>query len=313
VQDLQRSRVPHCPDCGSRRRPRARDWATLTSADTQKFFTDYAALQGSALAEQMVATVSFQTQERLTAHAGEKGEYYPLSVYQDKGYSESALKNIEKNCKSKFDAVLNEHVYKLDISEEGHKSEDIQINQRAFEPRKKRAAASDDDSDAGAKSKKGKSGKKAEDKKEANESKDVKKGKGGKNAEDAKKACAAKAKARQASMALAPVLLTLQTLMQQKLVMNFIIQRLPAYILDDAHAWHRKLAAMNDVVQRVLTEIGNEADCNDVREMKGICKEAAKFTKDLQTMVAIAEGSGAGAPSSVPSSASSMPRTPISR
>jgi hypothetical protein len=106
------------------------DFARLGPDEQHQFYIDNVQLKGSELAGNMELAIKFTKEDKNTAYVKDGGKYYPLSVYSSRGYSAAALKNIEQRAASKFDAILGESVYKVEISEEGSIKEDVRSQQR---------------------------------------------------------------------------------------------------------------------------------------------------------------------------------------
>jgi hypothetical protein len=78
-------------------------------------------------------------------------------------------------------------------------------------------------------------------------------------------------------------------MVQQKFSQVSIVSRLPPYAPDEAHHWLRKLTAFNEACTRLLTDAGTDGDVAEAETMKKEAKGAAKFVRDLQMLIGIAE------------------------
>lgn len=122
----------------------ATDWRQLSAEQKRDFLKQHGDDQekhaGEAL---MTALVSF-TKERSSTTTGQVwGDFLPLSVYETKGFSAAALKNIANHCPSRWDAVLGEMVYQYNITSGGTRDEETILNHVQYQPHQKRPAPQD--------------------------------------------------------------------------------------------------------------------------------------------------------------------------
>jgi hypothetical protein len=109
----------------------AKDWTKISTEEKTKFMQDHCDTMGDDLASAML---EFTREVKSTVRATNLGEYLPVSVYETRGFSQTAIDNIKKKCPSRFDASLGEETYQYMVVGGGEINEDTTGTSRTHGP-----------------------------------------------------------------------------------------------------------------------------------------------------------------------------------
>lgn len=262
----------------SRKGSLAADWAKVPDDQKKDFIMRASELKSEELEKGMAVFMSMQKENVESVNSSTAGEYYPLSVYAAKGYSEENLKGIEESAPKKFDAVLKDWTFQYMVDGSGAKTEENTKNITSYEPvgqpsRKRDSAALEDQSKNLKDSEKQKKKDEAEKKKAAE-----------------KQARADKAIAQKVAAIITPLITQGSGLLRHKARLPKIAAKLPAFVTDECIGCLDELELLDAVWKEVIN--GHPAPsqtCYQMEHVNGLKKKAAKMFENLAYMIKMAD------------------------
>ncbi len=269
----------------------AKDWAQLSAEQKQEFMK----ASGSAAGPELLEAVTSFTRELTSSLVGTNlGDYLPLSVYENRGYSAEALKGIKANAPKLWDPVLCEWTYQLMVRGGGSKDEETTVNStnwRPGEPKssaepgpRSRVRARSGAADAGSS---GAATNSAAGTKEAE--KEERKRRKAEELQAKKQVQEERRNANKIISLLAPLMLKMKDILHFKMTAA-IKEKMPSYIIEESTLALDRLSIIEAAWQKVV-QGGSAPEGDDMKAQ--VCldyvRSVQEMVRNLQTMFGIAQ------------------------